>query len=190
VALLNVALEKDKLEETILGVEQTKNYEYDDDEENEQIEISGDEGTSTNRRLPLRYGGRWEKTFILPRGIHSQKLGPGRFTGQYTMARHPGEVPLTYSVLHERYTNELSLTNALHREEVRQQRDHRRTKIKIAKKNEHTYRQQLMERRISFFDEDLWDLMTPEEQALERNNKNMKEAQVGHSELRVALRKK
>ena len=50
-------------------------------EENETVVVD-DDGTSAHRRLPLRYAGRWEKTYILPRGIHSQKLGPGRFSGK------------------------------------------------------------------------------------------------------------
>jgi hypothetical protein len=47
----------------------------------------------------------------------------------------------------------------------------------------------LQERRMSFFDEDLWELMTPEEQALERAQMNMNAGRTMHSDLRVAMRK-
>ena len=140
--------------------------------------------------LFLIFEGRWEKTFIQSRGSHSQKLGPGRFSGQYTMARHPGETPITYSILHERYTFENNLKRDMHRENVRHWRDHRRTLTKIARKNQHNYRLALWEKRMAFFDDDLWELMTHEEQALERAQKNQEKALQGHSELRVAMRKR
>ena len=43
---------------------------------------------------------------------------------------------------------------------------------------------------MAFFDDDLWELMTHEEQALERAQRNQKKALQGHSELRVAMRKR
>ena len=172
------------------GKEHKTSYAYDDDEENENTDPKDDDGTSAHRRLPLRYAGRWEKTFIMSRGIHSQKLGPGRFSGQYTMAKHPGEEPIVYSIIDKKYMDELALVRDLHRNKVRHWRDHRRTLVKVAKRNQHNYRQALQERRISFFDDDLWELMTPEEQALERAQQNMKKGQNLHSEIRVAMRKK
>jgi hypothetical protein len=65
---------KDKEEGKVTIDEQKnkKNYEYDDDEEND-IVVNDEDGTSTNRRLPLRYSGRWEQSYIMPRAIHSQK---------------------------------------------------------------------------------------------------------------------
>ena len=59
--LLNVSKNKEKQEQKTLGGEINgetifKKYEYDDDEENEQV-IVDDDGTSKNRRLPLRYQG-------------------------------------------------------------------------------------------------------------------------------------
>ena len=78
----------------------------------------------------------------------------------------------------------------MHRENVRHWRDHRRTLTKIARKNQHNYRLALWEKRMAFFDDDLWELMTHEEQALERAQKNQEKALQGHSELRVAMRKR
>jgi len=105
------------------------------------------------------------------------------------MAKHPGEEPIVYATLSRRYTTELALERDLHRNKVRHWRDHRRTLVKVAKKNQHYYRQALQERRMSFFDEDLWELMTPEEQALERAQMNMNAGRTMHSDLRVAMRK-
>jgi hypothetical protein len=168
---------------------QSKSYKYDDDEENEK-KVKDDDGSSTHRRLPLRYAGRWEKTFILSRGIHSQKLGPGRFSGQYTMAKHPGEEPIIYNIINDRYIRELNLLRDIHRNDVRHWRDHRRVMIKMGRKNQHYYRRALQERRMSIFDEDLWEFLTPEEQAFERAQQNMKKGQNLQSDLRVAMRKK
>ncbi len=149
-----------------------------------------DDGTSQHRRLPCRYGGRWEKGFILSRGIHTQKLGPGRFAGQYAFGKRPGELPAQYRHLWDRTAYELQMLRDMKRGDVRHWRDHRRTIAQIARQNQHNYRAALLQQRISFFDDDLWEYMTPEEQALERNQKNKELNERSQRELKIAMRRK
>jgi hypothetical protein len=128
--------------------------------------------------------------FILLVDLYLIRVGVGRFSGEYTMGKHPGEMPSRYALLWKEQQKERAMLSDLHRTEVRHWRDHRRTLAAIQKRNQHYYRQHLYENRMKFFDDALWDLMTEEEQALERNTRNMKEAQEGHAELKVAMRRK
>ncbi len=148
-----------------------------------------DDGTLAHRRLPLRYAGLWEKSFIMSRGIHSQKLAPGKFSGQYTFGKRPGDDPQRFEAIWKTTKSELNLLREVHRADVRHWRDHRKVLAEMAKHNQHHFRAALLKKRIEFFDDDLWDLMTEEEQASERNAKNAAKAAAAHSELRVAMRR-
>jgi hypothetical protein len=150
---------------------------------------NGNDGTLAHRRLPLRYAGLWEKSFIMNRGIHSQKLAPGRFAGQYTFGKRAGEDPKRFETIWNTMKSERNLSRDVHRADVRHWRDHRRVLAEMAKHNQHHFRAALLKKRIEFFDDDLWDLMTEEEQAAERNTKNAAKAAAAHSELRVAMRR-
>ena len=159
--------------------------------ESQHVDSEGkdDDGTMAHRRLPLRYSGLWEKSFIMNRGIHSQKLGPGRFSSQYTFGKRPGFVPKIYKAIWDNIHSELNLLRDVHRADVRHWRDHRKVLAETAKHNQKHFRAAQLKKRIEFFDDDLWNLMTPNEQTAERNAKNAAKAAKEHSNLRVAMRR-
>ena len=144
------------------------------------------------RGMPLRCSASWDNDFMDARGLHATKVKQRdgtRSTVEYTYSKKAGSEPEKYKRIYAENKTHRKALQQFSRTENREWRERVNQLKKVLKFNIRSYRRALQEQRVAFFDEDLWELLTPEEQALELNQKMMMQARRSQQDLKVAYRK-
>ena len=139
--------------------------------------------------LESRYYGDFEGGKIRPRGIWARTVR-GVFNAYYTFigATISGK-PNSYKDIHQRAFDEYKAREDWKITRNKEWRKNLRTNMSMQAKNRKSYARKVLEERVSFFDEDVFQLMTPEEQADELIRQAREKEKKESRELHVAMRR-
>ena len=157
----------------------------------ERLAAGGDRNTK-DFHLSESLGGPWKQGRIQGLGLHvAAPKGSILWPVAYYSHKHRSDFdPVVYEGVHHRSVAHERTLIASKRQALKEFRKHRVLQQKLEKRNKQSFENALYEQRASFFDDDIWELMTEEEQSEEKRHQTYEKEKQNSSDMRVLLRKK